>query len=129
MADSVVHVVPFPRNSVSRSNALLAPLANTVFLTIAAADLPSGYYRFDTIVGIQPNQGSGNGALADTRNFRISITGFPDFTPQAVLNAVVKSTGFINLDGTQSITLKVGDVNASTSMIYSISVFLTKVSS
>lgn len=129
MADQVVHVVPYPRNSVSRSGALLAPLADTTFLTIANTDLPSGYYRFDTLVAISPNQGSGNGALADTRNFRISITGFPDFTPQAVLNTVCKTTGFINLDGTQSITLKTGDVNASTSMIYSISVFLTKVSS
>lgn len=129
MSEQRIHVVPFPRNSVSRSGALLAPLANTTFLTIAAADLPSGYYRFDTIVAIQPNQGSGNGALSDTRNFRISITGFPDFTPQAVLNTAIKTTGFINLDGSQSITLKTGDVNASVSMIYSISVFLTKVSS
>lgn len=129
MADNVVHVVPFPRNSVSRSGALLAPLAGATFLTILPVDLPSGYYQFDTLVAISPNMGSGNGNLADTRNFRISITGFPDFTPQAVLNQVVKTTGYINLDGTQSITLKVGDVNASTGMIYSISVFLTKISS
>lgn len=126
MAEGIVRNSPFPRNSVSRSNALLAPLANTEFLTIAASDLPSGYYRFDTIVGIQPNQGSGNGALADTRNFRIVITGFPEFTPQAVLNSAIRTTGYISLDGTQGITLKTGNVNASSSMIYSISVFLTK---
>lgn len=129
MADTTVHVAPFPRNSVSRSGALLAPLANAEFLTIASTDLPSGYYQFDTIVGLAPNMGSGNGSIADTRNFRIAITGFSDFTPQAMLNAVVKTTGFINLNGAQSITLKVGDVNGSASMIYSISVFLTKVSS
>ncbi len=117
---------PLPFNSISRSNALLAPLANTTFLTVAATDLPSGYYQFDTVVGIQPNQGSGNGSLADTRNFRIQITGFPDFTPQAVLNAAITTTGYINLNGSQSITLKTGDVNASTSMIYSISIFLTR---
>ena len=52
----VMHVAPFPRNSVSRSGALLAPLANSVFLTIAATDLPSGYYQFDTIVGLQPKR-------------------------------------------------------------------------
>lgn len=129
MADQAVHFVPFPRNTVSRSGALLAPLANAEFLTIAATDLPSGYYRFDTLVAISPNAGSGNGNVADTRNFRIAITGFADFTPQAVLNTVTKTTGFINLNGSQSITLKVGDVNASSNMIYSISVFLTKVSS
>lgn len=129
MAESKVQLVPYNNNSVSRSGALLAPLAGTVFLTIAASDLPQGYYSFDTLVGISPNMGSGNGTVTDTRNFRISITGFADFTPQAVLNAVVKTTGYINLDGTQSITLKVGDVNASTNMIYSISVFLTKISS
>lgn len=129
MAEGSIHVVPFPNNSVSRSNALLAPLANTMFLTIAASDLPQGYYQFDTIVGIQPNQGSGNGSLADTRNFRIAITGFSDFIPQAVLNTAIRTTGYINLDGTQSITLRTGDANASASMIYSISVFLTRISS
>lgn len=129
MPEQVLHVAPFPRNSVARSNALLAPLANTTFLTIDPIDLPSGYYRFDTLVAISPNAGSGNGNLADTRNFRIGITGFADFIPQAVLNTVVKTTGFINLNGSQTITCKVGDVNASTNMIYSISVFLTKVSS
>lgn len=120
-----ITVIHPPRNSVSRSNALLAPLANTAFLTIDAVDLPSGYYQFDTLIGIAPNQGSGNGALADTRNFRINIDGFPPFTPQAVLNQVVKTTGFINLNGSQGITLATGDVNASSNMIYSISVFLT----
>jgi hypothetical protein len=124
-----VHVSPFPRNSVSRSGALLAPLAGAEFLTIAAIDLPSGYYQFDTHIGLQPNLGAGAGSITDTRNFRISITGFPDFTPQAVLNAISRTTGFINLNGSQSITLKVGDVNATANMIYSISVFLTKVSS
>lgn len=127
MAEAKVQVVPYNNNSVSRSNALLAPLAGTVFLTIAASDLPQGYYRFDTIVGISPNAGSGNGNLADTRNFRISITGFADFIPQVVLGQAVRTTGFINLDGTQSITLKAGDVNASANMIYSISVFLTRI--
>lgn len=127
MAEGQIRSLPAgPNNSVSRSNALLAPLANTTFLTIDAVDLPSGYYRFDTIVGIQPNMGSGNGSLADTRNFRISITGFADFVPQAVLNSAIYTTGFLNLNGAQSITLKTGDVNASVSMIYSISVFLTK---
>lgn len=123
---NLVRTIHAPRNSVSRSNALLAPLANAEFLTVAASDLPSGYYRFDTTVGLQPNLGSGNGSLADTMNFRIAITGFPDFTPQAVLNTAVRSTGYINLNGSQSITLKVGNVNASASMIYSISIFLTK---
>lgn len=126
MPESVTRNSPLPINSVSRSSALLAPAANTTFLTIAATDLPSGYYRFDTTVGLQPNMGSGNGALADTRNFRIAITGFADFTPQAVLNTSVTSVGYINLDGSQSITLKTGDVAASASMIYSISVYLTK---
>lgn len=129
MTASNVHIVPFPRNSVSRSGALLAPAANSTFLTIDAVDLPSGYYRFDTLVAISPNAGSGNGNVTDTRNFRIAITGFADFTPQAVLNSVVKTTGFINLNGSQSITLKTGDQAASANMIYSISVFLTKVSS
>lgn len=129
MAEGIVHVTPFPRNSVSRSNALLAPLANAEFLTIPASDLPGGYYQFDTIIGVQPNQGSGNGSINDIRNFRIAISGFPDFIPQAVLNNVVKTTGYINLTGNQSVTLRVGDVNASASMIYSISVFLTKLSS
>lgn len=129
MAESVVHVAPFPRNSIARSNALLAPAANTDFFTILASDLPSGYYRFDTIVGLQPNMGSGNGSIADTRNFRIAITGFADFIPQAVLNFAVSTTGFITLDGTQSITTRTGGVAASSSMIYSISIFLTKVSS
>ena len=115
-----------PRNSVSRSGALLAPLANAEFLTIAASDLPSGYYLFDTHIGLSPNLGVGNGSIVDTRNFRISISGFPDFTPQAILNSVVKTTGFLNINGFQSITLKVGDVAASANMIYSISVFLTK---
>lgn len=126
MPESVTRNSPLPINSVSRSGALLAPAANTTFLTIAATDLPSGYYRFDTTVGLQPNMGSGNGALTDTRNFRISITGFADFTPQAVLNASVTSVGYINLNGSQSITLKTGDVAASAAMIYSISVYLTK---
>ena len=125
----VMHVAPFPRNSVSRSGALLAPLANSVFLTIAATDLPSGYYQFDTIVGLQPNLGTGNGSIVDTRNFVISITGFPDFIPQAVLNSAIKTTGYLNLNGAQSITLKTGPVAASASMIYSISVFLTKIGS
>ncbi len=129
MAEGVVHVAPFPRNSISRSNALLAPLAGAEFLTIAAADLPSGYYQFDTHIGLAPNLGSGNGSIADTRNFRIAITGFADFVPQAMLNTITRTTGYLNLNGAQSITLRVGDVNASSSMIYSISVFLTKVSS
>lgn len=129
MAEGAVHAIPYPRNSVSRSNALLAPTANTEFLTIAASDLPSGYYQFDTLIGIAPNMGSGNGSILDTRNFRIQITGFADFIPQAMLNTVVKTTGYINLNGSQSITLKVGGVDASASMIYSISVFLTKLSS
>lgn len=129
MAEGKMQLVPYNNNSVSRSGALLAPLAGTAFLTIAASDLPQGYYQFDTLVGIAPNAGSGNGNVSDTRNFRISITGFADFTPQAVLNTVTKTTGYINLDGTQSITLKVGDVNASSNMIYSISVFLTRINS
>lgn len=126
MAESVTRNSPLPVNSVSRSGALLAPAAGSTFLTIAATDLPSGYYRFDTTVGLQPNMGSGNGSLVDTRNFVISITGFADFTPQAVLNTSVTSTGFINLNGSQSITLKTGASAASASMIYSIAVYLTK---
>lgn len=126
MPEGSFSITPFPRNSVARSNALLAPLANTTFLTILPVDLPSGYYQFDTLIGLVPNQGSGNGAITDTRNFVISITGFADFIPQAVLGTVVKTTGYINLDGSQSITLKSGGVNASSSIIYSISVFLTK---
>lgn len=128
MAESAVRNQPLPINSVSRSNALLAPTANTLFFTIAATDLPSGYYKFDTIVGIAPNLGSGNGALADTRNFRILVSGNPAFTPQALLNNSVKTEGYINLNGSQTITCQVGDVNASTSMIYSMSVFLTRLS-
>lgn len=115
-----------PFNSVSRSNALLAPLANTSFLTIPSSDLPSGYYQFDTIVSLQIDQGSENGTLADTRNFRINIEGFPSFTPQAVLGQAIRTTGFINLNGNQSIELKTGDVNGTANLIYSISVFLTK---
>lgn len=126
MAESVTRNSPLPVNSVSRSGALLAPAAGSTFLTIAATDLPSGYYRFDTTVGLQPNMGSGNGSLVDTRNFVISITGFADFVPQAVLNTSVTSTGFINLNGSQSITLKTGASAASASMIYSIAVYLTK---
>lgn len=126
MAESVTRNSPLPSNSVSRSGALLAPAAGSTFLTIAATDLPSGYYRFDTTVGLQPNMGSGNGSLVDTRNFIIAIDGFPDFVPQAVLNTSVTSTGFINLNGSQSITLKTGASAASASMIYSISVYLTK---
>lgn len=126
MAENVVTSIPMVRNSVARSNALLAPLANTTFLTIAASDLPSGYYQFDQYIGLQPNQGAGNGSLADTRNFRFDIDGYPSFTPQAVLNAVVKMTGYAILNGSQGITLKVGDVNASASMIYSFAVFITK---
>lgn len=118
--------VPLNYNSISRSNALLAPLANTVFLTISASDLPAGYYQFDTIIGIAPNQGSGNGAIADTRNFRIAIDGYPEFTPQALLNNSVRQTGYANLNGSQGITLKVGDVNASANMIYSMSTTITK---
>lgn len=119
--------IPLNNNSVSRSNALLAPLANTVFLTIPASDLPSGYYQFDTTIGIAPNQGSGNGALADTRNFRIAIDGYPEFTPQALLNNSVRQIGYANLNGSQGVTLKVGNVNASASMIYSIATTITKI--
>lgn len=126
MPEHTVRNQPLGVNSVSRSNAFLAPVAGTVFFTIAAADLPGGYYRFDTIVGIAPNLGTGNGALADTRNFRIIVSGNPAFTPQALLNNTVKTEGFINLSGSQTITCQVGDVNATTSMIYSMSVFLTR---
>lgn len=126
MAESVIRWSPLPTNSVSRSNAFLAPVAGTVFFTIAATDLPSGYYKFDTIVGIAPNMGSGNGALADTRNFRINISGFSPFIPQALLNNSVRSEGYITLSGSQSITCAVGDINATASMIYSMSVFLTR---
>lgn len=126
MAESLTRATPVPFTSVSRSNALLAPLAGAVFLTIAAVDLPRGYYQFDTSIGLQPNQGSGNGSLADTRNFRINIDGFPSFTPQAVLNTVTRQLGYASLNGLQGITLAVGDVNASASMIYSISTTITR---
>jgi hypothetical protein len=127
MAELQITTMPFTFISISRSNALLAPAANSVFLSILPTDLPGGYYKFDTTVGLAPNLGSGNGSLADTRNFRISIDGFPDFIPQAMLNTAVYSTGWVSLDGSQGITLKTGPVAASASMIYSISVFLTKV--
>lgn len=126
MPENLVRITPLPSNSVSRSNAFLAPVANTTFFTIAASDLPSGYYKFDTIIGIAPNQGSGNGALSDTRNFRIKITGFPDFVPQALLNASVRTEGYINLNGSQTVAVTTGAVDASASLIYSASVYITK---
>lgn len=111
-------------NSVSRSNTLTQPLAGTVFFTIAASDLPSGYYRFDTVVGLTMISGA-QPAAADMRNFVISISGFADFVAQAIPGSTT-TTGWIFLDGTRSITCKVGATNASNNSFYAMSVFLTK---
>lgn len=111
-------------NSVSRSNTLTAPLANTEFFTILASDLPSGYYQFDTVVGLTMVSGA-QPAATDMRNFIISITGFPDFVAQAIPGSTT-TTGWIHLDGSRSITCKVGPSNASNNSFYAMAVFLTK---
>lgn len=124
MAESKVVAERNVNNSVSRSNTLTAPLAGTVFFTIDAADLPSGYYRFDTTVGLTMVSGA-QPAANDMRNFVISITGFNDFVAQAIPGSVT-TTGWIMLDGTKSITCKVGANNASNNSFYAMAVFLTK---
>lgn len=111
-------------NSVSRSNTFAQPLAGTVFFTIANTDLPSGYYQFDTVVGLTMVSGA-QPAATDMRNFIVSVEGFPDFVAQAIPGTTT-TTGWIFLDGTRSITCKVGASNASNNSFYAMAVFLTK---
>jgi len=124
MAGQKVTVERNVYNSVSRSNTLTAPLAGTEFFTILSSDLPSGYYQFDTVVGLTMVSGT-QPAATDMRNFIISITGFPDFVAQAIPGSVT-TTGWIQLDGNKSITCKVGPTNASNNSFYAMAVFLTK---
>ncbi len=111
--------------SVSRSATLVAPAAGTVFFTIAASDLPSGYYRFDTITGLVLTTG-GVPAATDMRNFAIAVGSRGDFFTQAVPNASNKTEGWITLNGTESIVCKVGPNAATNNTFYSMAVFLTK---
>ncbi len=124
MAESKVTTERNVNNSVSRSNTLAAPASGTVFFTIDAADLPSGYYQFDTVVGLTMVSGAQPQAI-DMRNFLVSITGFADFVSQAVPGSTT-TTGWIHLDGSRSITCKVGPNAATANSFYAMAVFLTK---
>lgn len=120
-------ITSFPNisNSVARSNSFASPLANTVFFTILASDLPAGYYQFDTITGLSMISGA-QPTIADMRNFIISIDGFADFVAQTIHEVRNLTTGWIYLNGSQGITCKVGPVNASNNSFYAMSVFLTR---
>lgn len=120
-------VTSFPNivESVARSNSFAAPLANTVFFTIPASDLPAGYYQFDTITGLtmvsgaQPN-------ITDMRNFLIQIGARPAFVAQTIPDVRNLTTGWIFLTGNENIVCKVGATNATVNSFYAMSVFLTK---
>lgn len=121
------HVTSFPNiiESVARSNSLAAPLAGATFFTILASDLSAGYYQFDTITGLTMVSGA-QPAVADMRNFIISIGARPDFVAQTIPGVRNLTTGWIFLNGNESITCKVGASNASNNSFYAMSVFLTK---
>lgn len=125
MAEQHVVVERNVNESIARSNTLTAPAAGTVFFTILASDLPSGYYRFDTIVGLIMINGN-QPAASDMRNFIISVGSRGDFVAQAIPGTSNRTTGWIRLDGSENIVCKVGASAASASSFYAMAVFLTK---
>lgn len=125
MADGRVVAERNVNESIARSNTLTAPAAGTVFFTILASDLPNGYYRFDTITGLTMVSGA-QPAATDMRNFIISVGSRGDFVAQAIPGASNRTTGWITLTGSESITCKVGPNAASNNSFYAMAVFLTK---
>lgn len=125
MAESRVVAERNVNESVSRSNTLVAPAAGAVFFTIAASDLPNGYYRFDTVTSLTMTSGSQPSA-SDMRNFIISVSGRGDFVAQTDPGGPTTTTGWILLTGNESITCKVGPAAASNNSFYAMAVFLTK---
>jgi hypothetical protein len=125
MAESRVVTERNVNESVSRSNTLIAPLAGTVFFTIATTDLPNGYYRFDTVTGITMVSGAAP-AATDLRNFIIDIGTRGDFVAQASPGGSTRTVGWIRLSGNEDIICKVGPNNASNNSFYAMAVFLTK---